>query len=165
MPSMAWLILQKYWMAMQVISSNKAKFLFSRELVRMHYFQKMPEGLNVDRLADSTIEGDTQPIDSPTLFTADLLKILDWLHALDKPSILEEKPCLTPLLLYDKSLSFDRLLFHYDGTPESAQLIRRFLVMFENNISGSSATIISPSFIPRTKMKEEQELIQMITKA
>jgi len=162
---MAWLILQKYWMAMQVISSNKAKFLFSRELVRMHYFQKMPEGLNVDRLEDSTIEGGTQPIDNPTLFKADLLKVLDWLHALDKPSILEEKPCSTPLLLYDKNLSFDRLLFHYDGNPASAQLIKRFLVLFEYNISKSSATIISPSFIPKAKLKEEQELIQLITKS
>src|SRR5690606_28607479 len=99
------------------------------------------------------------------LFSANLLTILDWLHGLDKPSILEEKPCPTPLLLYDKSLSFDRLLFHYDGNPESAQLIKRFVAMFELNIRESSVTIISPSFIPKSKIKEEQALIQLITKA
>src|SRR5690606_308876 len=70
-----------------------------------------------------------------------------------------------PLLLYDEAFSFDRLLFHYQGTPESAQLIKRFVALFEANIKSSSATIISPGFIPKSKIKEEQELIQLITRA
>jgi hypothetical protein len=43
-------------------------------------------------------------------------------------------------------------------------LIRRFVELFELAIGNSSATIISPSFIPKSKMKEEQELIQLVTK-
>jgi hypothetical protein len=90
---------------------------------------------------------------------------LDWLHGLDHPSPLENTPCSIPVLLFDKELSTERLLFHYDGTPASAVLIKKFIALFEDNIHESKATIISPSFIPKSKMKEEQEIVQLVSNA
>ncbi|MFO7825646.1 MAG: hypothetical protein R6V72_17035 [Cyclobacterium sp.] len=97
------------------------------------------------------------------LYTAHLPKVLDWLHGLDHPKNLENEPCDIPVLLYDRELSFERLLFHYDGSPSSARIIKHFLALFAPNIQDSKATIISPAFIPRSKLKEEQEIIQEVS--
>ena len=145
---------------MQVLSRINQQFLFPRELVKAHYHQKVPGDFS-QALRDQPSDG---TMGDPSLYTAELPEILNWLHRLKAPGILEEKPCITPLLLFDGALSFDRLLFHYEGNPQSAKLIRRFVELFELAIGNSSATIISPSFIPKSKMKEEQELIQLITK-
>src|SRR5690606_8251812 len=56
-------------------------------------------------------------------------------------------------------------LFHYDGTPASANLIKKFIGLFRHQIGESKATIISPSFIPKSKIKEEQELIQLVSQS
>src|SRR5690606_17601585 len=136
-----------------------------RELVRAHYHQKVPGGFSQELLQERCDQSSDGMAGDPSLYTAELPEILNWLHRLKSPGILEEKPCVIPLLLYDGALSFDRLLFHYEGNPQSAQLIRRFVQLFELAIGNSSATIISPSFIPKSKMKEEQELIQLVTKS
>lgn len=99
----------------------------------------------------------------PSLITAHLPKVLDWLHEVDMPRVFEETPCGIPVLLFDGEFSTDRLLFHYDGTTASADLIKKFIQLFQNNIRGSKATIISPSFIPKSKQRDEQELIQLIS--
>jgi len=96
------------------------------------------------------------------LVLANLPKVLDWLHGQDQPQVLEKRPCDIPLLLFDNGLSFSKLLFHYDGTPSSAKIIRDFLKMFELHIKDSQATIISPSFIPKSKIQEEQSLTKLI---
>lgn len=101
----------------------------------------------------------------PTLYMAHLPAVLDWLHGLEIPKALENEPCEIPVLLYDKELVFDRLLFHYDGTPGSARLIKKFLAFFSNVIQHSKATIISPSFIPKSKMREEQDIIQHVVES
>jgi hypothetical protein len=145
---------------MQVLSRINQQFLFPRELVKAHYHQKVPGDFS-QALRDQASNG---TVGDPSLYTAELPEILNWLHRLKAPGILEEKPCITPLLLFDGALSFDRLLFHYEGNPQSAQLIRRFVELFDLAIGNSSATIISPSFIPKSKMKEEQELIQLVTR-
>lgn len=93
---------------------------------------------------------------------ANLPKVLDWLHGQDQPQVLEKRACAIPLLLFDQQLSFDKLLFHYDGTPASSNIIQGFLEKFELHIKYSQATIISPSFIPKSKLQEEQALIQLI---
>lgn len=69
---------------------------------------------------------------------------------------------IVPVLLYVPKFSTQRLLFHYDGTPNSAELIRKFIQLFQLNMTGSKATIVSPSFIPKSKLREEQDLIQLI---
>lgn len=149
---------------MQLLSETYQQFSFPPELLKAHYASKLPldfqQQMNPFKLDEGVV-----PLGKPSLYTAHLPGVLDWLHGMEKANILEEKPCLTPLLLYDELSSFDRLLFHYEGNPQSAQLIRRFLELFELNIKNSSATIISPSFIPKSKMKEEHELIQLISKA
>lgn len=150
---------------MQVFSKTYHQFSFPKELVKAHYCQKVPVDFQDGLLLVDGDERSDQTSENPALYTAQLPGILDWLHDLEKPGILEEKPCLTPLLLYDERLSFERLLFHYEGNPQSARLIRRFVELFELPIKKSNATIISPSFIPKSKMKEEQELIQLVTKA
>lgn len=150
---------------MQVLSRIYQQFFFPPELVRAHYHQKVPGDFSQELLQGVPDQAAEGMWGDPGLYTAELPKILDWLHRLKSPGLLEEKPCVTPILLYDGALSFDRLLFHYEGNPQSAQLIRRFVELFGLAIKNSNATIISPSFIPRSKMKEEQELIQMVTKA
>ncbi|UCS93020.1 hypothetical protein KZP23_20530 [Echinicola marina] len=96
------------------------------------------------------------------MIMAKLPKVLDWLHGQEQPQMLEKKPCAIPLLLFDQQLSFEKLLFHYDGTQDSAHIIHGFLEKFELHIKHSQATIISPSFIPKSKLQEEQALIQLI---
>jgi hypothetical protein len=61
--------------------------------------------------------------------------------------------------------STDHLLFHYDGSVQSASIIRKFLESFGDIIKGSKATIISPSFIPKSKQRDEQELINQVAQA
>lgn len=152
-------------MAMEVLSGTYQQFMFPRELVMAHYYQKVPHDFQKELPQCALDEAPNKMLGNPSLYTAQLPAILNWLHALKNPGILEEKSCITPLLLYDKALSFDRLLFHYEGNPQSAQLIRRFVELFELAIGNSSATIISPSFIPKSKMKEEQELIRLVNNA
>src|SRR5690606_22232314 len=152
-------------MAMQVLSRTNQQFLFPRELIKSHSFEKVPFDFQDRLLHDADKEATDVVAHQPTLYTAKLTGILDWLHGLKNPGILEEEPCLTPLLLYDKTLCFERLLFHYEGNPQSAQLIRRFVDLFGSNIINSSATIISPSFIPKSRIKEEQDLILLVSKA
>lgn len=150
---------------MQVLSRTYQQFLFPGELVRAHYGQKVPPDFQEGLLQDTSDKMPDVGLGSPSLYTARLPEILNWLHGLKDSGNLEEKPCITPLLLYDEVLSFERILFHYEGNPQSAQLIRRFVELFESAIQKSSATIISPSFIPKSKMKEEQELIQLVNNA
>ncbi|AKP54080.1 hypothetical protein [Cyclobacterium amurskyense] len=138
------------------------QFAFPSQLINAHHEVLLAEGFGLEL---------GQPLDKkqftignqPVLYTAHLPKVLDWLHGLDQPSLLEKEPCDIPVLLYDRALSFDRLLFHYDGSPASAKIIKQFLHLFSNNIKNSKATIISPAFIPKSKLKEEQELIQEVT--
>ncbi|WP_243431400.1 hypothetical protein [Algoriphagus lutimaris] len=100
-----------------------------------------------------------------TLFSLDLNQVLDWLQTHEYPKSLEKEPCQTPVLLYVPKFSLNHLLFHYDGTSDSARIIHKFLYLFQDLIKGSKATIISPSFIPKSRSKEEQEIIQKITSA
>lgn len=97
------------------------------------------------------------------LFTINLNQVMGWLQEHDFPKTFEKEPCSTPLLLFVPEFSTKHLLFHYDGTTQSANLIKGFLKLFENMISKSKATVISPSFIPKSRLKEEQELIEMIS--
>ncbi|GAB3662994.1 hypothetical protein GCM10028791_38270 [Echinicola sediminis] len=102
--------------------------------------------------------------DQVKLVLANLPKVLDWLHGQQYPQVLEKKACDIPILLFDNGLSFRKLLFHYDGSPSSASIIKDFLQMFELHIKDSQATIISPSFIPKSKIQEEQSLTKLISK-
>jgi len=99
----------------------------------------------------------------PTLISANLPGVLDWLHEMEKPRELEKNPCPIPLLLFDQEVNTDKILFHYDGSEGSAQIIRNFIQLFGPRIKDSQATIISPSFIPKSKLSEEKELVDLIT--
>jgi len=101
----------------------------------------------------------------PTLFSVNLNKAIEWLHGNEIPKPLEKEICNTPVLLFVPEFSTEHLLFHYDGSLQSANLIRKFLVSFGDIIKDSKATIISPSFIPKSKQKEEQELINQVSQA
>ncbi|MHA7131974.1 hypothetical protein [Algoriphagus namhaensis] len=103
--------------------------------------------------------------EDPSLITVDLYKTLDWLHGHPVPKPLEKEVCPIPVLLHVSDFSTEYLLFHYDGTPQSAAVIKNFVKLFGNLIQNSRATIISPSFIPKSKLKEEQEIIQIVSKA
>ncbi|WP_114747767.1 hypothetical protein [Pleomorphovibrio marinus] len=148
---------------MQGKTVSAANFAIPEEIILSHFCNKLPKGFEKKLSATKGLM--CAPKEDPTLFTAHLPKVLDWLHTLDKPRSLENDPCHVPVLIYDKELSFEHLLFHYDGTPSSARLIQRFTQFFGENIKGSKATIISPSFIPKSKLKEEQALIQMVSQA
>lgn len=101
----------------------------------------------------------------PTLFAADLEQILDWLHVDELPKPFEKELCETPVLLYVSAFSTSHLLFHYDGSPASAELIKNFLILFKDLVKESKATIISPSFIPKSKIHEEHELINLVSQS
>lgn len=96
------------------------------------------------------------------LLMASLPDVIDWLHKREFPQMFTCSPCQTPLMLLDKDVSFSRLLFHYDNTPDSASVIQAFLEMFELQIKESQAIIISPSFISKSKLTEEQSVIGLI---
>ena len=147
---------------MQVPLTNFNPFSFPKELVKEYFFSQLPLDFCENVTDDSDIVTEDIGLSAPTLYTANLPLILEWLLNLDNPHILEQTPCFTPLLLYDKCFSTDSLLFHYEGNPESAKLIRDFVYLFGGIIKGSCATIISPSFIPKSKIKEEQELIELV---
>jgi hypothetical protein len=100
-----------------------------------------------------------------SLLTLDLYAVLDWLHSQEAPRPLVKEVCLVPVLLYVPNFSTEHLLFHFDGTIQSAELIRNFLKLFGKLISNSKVTIISPSFIPKSKLKEEQDLINLVSLA
>ncbi|WP_375586408.1 hypothetical protein [Cyclobacterium xiamenense] len=137
-------------------------FAFPEEIVTAHYRCPLPKGFptrEMEASASHKLLGSA----SAKLYTAHLPEVLDWLHGLDYPKALESEPCEVPVLLYDRELSFERLLFHYDGTPASARIIKQFLALFSENIQASRATIISPAFIPKSKIKEEQEIIQEVS--
>jgi hypothetical protein len=141
---------------------NRLGFTFPEKIVSSHYCGRLPEGFT-EHLNEEGVGIQCSPEKGPTLYTAHLPKVLDWLHELEKPLPLEKDPCNIPVLLYDKEVSMEKLLFHYDGTPTSARLIRNFVELFEDNISNSKATIISPCFIPKSKQREEQEIVQLLT--
>ena len=141
----------------QVVKTN-----IPEEIITKHFWGRLP----VDFTEENVRSGHSvncSPENGPTLMTAHLPEVLDWLHDMEIPRGLQENPCAVPILLYDEELSTEHLLFHYDGTPASARLIKNFIDLFQDNIKQSKATIISPSFIPKSKQREEQELIQMVS--
>ncbi|MBS9524468.1 hypothetical protein KIH41_03620 [Litoribacter ruber] len=101
-------------------------------------------------------------IENPTLITANLPQVLEWLHNMDKPRELEKTPCGIPLLLFDQEINTEKVLFHYDGSEGSAQIIKGFINLFGARLKNSQATIISPGFIPKSKLSEEKELVSLI---
>ncbi|MBN7812365.1 hypothetical protein J0A68_15535 [Algoriphagus sp. H41] len=99
----------------------------------------------------------------PTLLTADLMNALTWLSRQDLQKAVDSDNCDVPVLLFASEFSTNHLLFHYDGSSGSSELIQRFVSLFGNLIQHSKATIISPSFIPKSKIREEQEVIQLVS--
>lgn len=149
---------------MQAKINHPVNFEIPEEIITTHYYDEMPEGFSLNP-ARKTMERQLSALKSPSLYTAQLTDILEWLHGKDMPQPWENEPCDTPVLIYDKELTFERLLFHYDGTPASASLIHHFIKLFPQQLTESKATIISPSFIPKSKMKEEHEIIQAVSQA
>ncbi len=147
---------------MQGKEDQVLKTAIPEEMITKHFCAKLPESF-MEKLATEGASISCSSGNGPQLMTAHLPEVLDWLHGLDIPKGLEDQPCPIPVLLYDEVLSAEHLLFHYDGTPASANLIRNFIDLFQNNIKNSKATIISPSFIPKSKKREEQELVQLIS--
>lgn len=146
---------------MEVRSSYATKFELPVEILNESFCEQLESSFNPDLVdLSNCFRGQ-----DPTLFTVDLYRTLDWLHSHAIPKPLEKETCNIPVLLHVKDFSTDHLLFHYDGTPESAKLIKDFIYLFQHVIGDSKATIISPSFIPKSKIKEEEEIIQMVSKS
>ncbi len=149
---------------MQERIDNLESFALPKGIITPHYCEKLPQDFSED-LVRKPYKDPFKLTEGPTLYTAHLPQVLRWLHQLENPKALEEEPCHVPILLFDKELSTESLLFHYDGTPASANLIKHFLILFGENLTQSKATIISPCFIPKSKLKEEQEIVQLVTQA
>ncbi|MDN3667792.1 hypothetical protein QWY93_00355 [Echinicola jeungdonensis] len=148
---------------MQVKTNSFGHFEIPENLLKAHYYEQIPMDFYERVSSQVTPIVENSEKQSPLLITANLPKVLDWLHDQDQPSVLENHVCDIPLLLYDHELSTEKILFHYDGTPPSARIIKNFITLFLPLIRESQATIISPCFIPKSKQAEEQELIQLIT--
>jgi hypothetical protein len=144
---------------MELKSHHTLKFELPEEILKEFHCSRLPHTFQPANPAS----GNSDFLEEPSLFAVDLYRVLDWLHTNDIPRPLEKEVCKIPVLLFVPDFSAKHLLFHYDGTPQSADLIRRFLNLFGELIAESKATIISPSFIPKSKMREEQEIIQLIS--
>jgi hypothetical protein len=145
---------------MKLKTIQAPKFGISEGITNEFFCKKLVETFIPSKPDNSSI-----PSDEPTLLTMDLFKTLDWLHDRDYPRPLEKEACSIPVLLYVSDFSTEHLLFHYDGSAHSVDLIRRFISLFGDLIKESKATIISPNFIPKSKIKDEREIIQLITSA
>lgn len=146
---------------MELRASIATKFELPEEILREYHCKRFAEGFQPND-PETGICYDTEDV---TLFSVDLYKVLDWLHSHDLPKPLEKEVCDIPVLLYVPDFSTQHLLFHYDGTGQSALLIKKFIKLFGHLIQTSKATIISPSFIQKSKIREEQELIQQVSQA
>lgn len=144
---------------MDLKSPHALRYELPEDVLREFYSKELTESFVPSLPAPSYFLDD----EHPSLFTIDLYKTLEWLHQHDYPKPLEKEVCPIPVLLYVPEFSIQHLLFHYDGTPNSADLIKRFIFLFKNLIGQSKATIISPSFIPKSKIREEQEIIQLVS--
>ncbi|SEG39730.1 hypothetical protein [Algoriphagus boritolerans] len=144
---------------MKVRSVPVPGFGLPEGVINEFFCERFPESFS----PSSVVNGYCNEKDEPSLFAMDLYKTLDWLHDHEYPRPLEKEPCNTPVLVYAPDFSTKHLLFHFDGSSHSADLIRKFITLFGNLIPESKATIISPNFIPKSKIKEEREIIQLIT--
>lgn len=144
---------------MEVKSPYSLKFELPESLLKDFYCSSLLDSFKPSDPSSSFCTSNSEP----GLITVDLYKTLDWLHSHEIPKSLEREVCPIPVLLYVQNFSCNHLLFHYDGTPASAELIRKFISLFEKLIGASKATIISPSFIPKSKIREEQELIHLVS--
>jgi hypothetical protein len=144
---------------MELKSPHALRYELPEDVLKEFYSEELTESFNPFVSNTSFFSKD----ESPSLFTIDLYKTLEWLHQHDYPKPLEKEVCPIPVLLFVPEFSTKHLLFHYDGTPNSADLIRRFIYLFKEMIGDSKTTIISPSFIPKSKIREEQEIIQLVS--
>lgn len=144
---------------MKLKSEQASKFGLSEELVKEFFCTKVSKSFDP---SNPTI-GTSNLVNEPTLFTMDLVKTLEWLHNHDYPRPLEKEFCSIPILLYVPNFSTEHLLFHFDGSSNSVELIRNFICQFGDLIQNSKATIISPNFTPKSKIREEREIIQLIS--
>jgi hypothetical protein len=146
---------------MELSTSIVTKFELPESILKEYHCKELAEGFKPTK-TDVGLCFDNQDV---SLFSVNLNQVLEWLHSHDLPKPLEKEVCNIPVLLFVPDFSTQHLLFHYDGTPQSAELIRKFIKLFGRLIKKSKATIISPSFIPKSKIKEEQELIQQVAHA
>jgi hypothetical protein len=146
---------------MELRASIATKFELPEEILKEYHCKTFAEGFHPNK-SETGLCFDTENV---TLFSVDLYQVLDWLHSHDLPKPLEKEVCNIPVLLHVPDFSIQHLLFHYDGTRQSAELIKNFIKLFGPSIRDSKATIISPSFIPKSKIREEQELIQQVAQA
>lgn len=147
---------------MELKTSLASKFHLPGEFLKEFHCRTLESGFQPQQVENNGCE---ESFDDPALISVDLLKVLDWLHENELPRPLEKEACDIPVLLFVPEYSTSHLLFHYDGTPASANLIKKFIGLFRHQIGDSKATIISPSFIPKSKIKEEQELIQLVSQS
>ena len=146
---------------MEINTSIATKFELPESILKEYHDEELSECFE-PTMPDEGSRFDGKEV---SLFSIDLNQVLEWLHSHDLPKPLEKEVCNIPVLLFVPDFSTQHLLFHYDGSPQSAELIRKFIRLFGNLIKNSKATIISPSFIPKSKIKEEQELIQKVSLA
>lgn len=130
---------------------------FSQNVLKEFFCKELPKSFDPATSKSNLC----QDSDNPTMFAVDLLRALDWLMNHDLQDCSNEIHG-TPVLMFAPNFSTSNLLLHYDGSFQSTDLIRRFIFMFGCLIEESKATIISPSFIPKSKIREEQELIQLV---
>lgn len=146
---------------MRLKTVNAPRFGLPEEIINEFFCERFKAPFNPSNSESVSCN----PEEEPTLFAMDLFETLDWLHKHDYPKPLEKDPCGTPVLVYVPDFSTEHLLFHYDGTSNSIDLIRRFISLFGDLIHSSKATIISPNFIPKSKIKDEREIIQLVSSA
>lgn len=142
---------------MELNSPYIQRFELPEAVLREFYGKELPKSF-----VPSLTESRFATSDSPSLVTVDLAETLIWLQEFELPKPFEREVSSIPVLLFAPDFSTDHLLFHYDGTSNFTELIKNFITLFGNLIQDSKATIISPSFIPKSKIREEQEIIDLV---
>jgi len=142
---------------MELNSPYIQRFELPEAVLREFYGKEVPKSF-----VPSLTENRFTVSESPSLVTVDLSDALTWLQELELSKPFEREVCSIPVLLFAPDFSTDHLLFHYDGTSNSTGLIKNFITLFGNLIQDSKATIISPSFIPKSKIREEQKIIELV---
>lgn len=100
----------------------------------------------------------------PKLLVGELTKVSTWYKQKKlKPTEWRQSADI-PVVICGAKVSLEKVLLHYDGKAQTAKSIIRFVSIFEEELKYSQITIVSPGFIPKSKIREEASLVRLLSK-
>ncbi|GGF29584.1 hypothetical protein [Echinicola rosea] len=109
-------------------------------------------------------QSDNTDLRSPPMFiVGEICTIMDWYRKRKRRIYQLKNGPEQPLVIFDKQMSLQRILLHYDGKKESVKGIKGFVSIFEEELKQSHITVVSPDFIPKSKIAEEASLVRLLS--